>query len=481
MNINRQISNLTWPALLFFTSIMWVINLSAEMESSGIDFKDYKGLWLTKIDNEAIYLLIKKNHVARIIYKDRIDNNVYRGQWKLLKNTLLVSSNNFDDLKFCLKSSDLESAISLKEQKGQTKIQILTKVSDEILGEWARPPNYQAPKDQYMPSTYLGLWETKDLNGPRLINILNNRSVISRVKEVSKSNPKNILQGEWYKHGQQLHIAWEDGSYSIIDNRNENRVKLFHFGPGESINEEAASYELIKKSQSKFDWPKNHLLQTQSKNISLSQFDEKLLSKFYRGEWITINETQPNAVEIMKFNRFGGVNLASDPKIKGSWHLYDKGCLINLEGGIRMRLKYIGSAFLIFVHKANRPLDGYPNKILKTAPLNQKKLDELSNEFYFTLKFLKQVENLFTREGKPPLISNWSDRDIINPSPRSPWWWPIWSDNPKIEESKPFSKNNLSTTLTNDADFIDSNLEANQTNLSYPIYEAKESKWEWPF
>ena len=94
--------------------------------------------------------------------------------------------------------------------------------------------------------------------------------------------------------------------------------------------------------------------------------------KFYRGEWIILDETHPDALEIMKFNRFGGVDLASDKKIKGNWYLSGKGCLINLEDGIRMRLKYIGSAFLVFIYEANRPLDGYPNKILKAAPYHFK-------------------------------------------------------------------------------------------------------------
>ena len=318
----------------------------------------------------------------------------------------------------------------------------------------------------------------------RIIKIWNNTTVISKNKEEGSSQ-HSLVQGEWYKHGQQLHIAWEDGSYSIIDNRNENRVKLFDFAPGSVINEEVADYKLIKQSQSDFDesdWSKNQQILAQQNNISLSQFDYKSLLKFYRGEWITLDETQPNAFEIMKFNRFGGVNLASDSKIKGSWYLYGKGCLINLEDGIRMRLKYIGSAFLVFVYEANRPLDGFPNKILKAAPKNSQKLNLLNAEVTFTLKLLKQV-NLINAQGQQtmPLVSNWSNRDTINPSPSSPWWWPIWSDNPKIQESEHFSRNNLSPSLTNDADSIGSSTEAKQTNLPNPIDEINKSKWEWPF
>ena len=482
MNTNRQISILTWPALLVFVSVFCAIHLSAETNSSGIDFEDYKGLWLTEINDEAVYLLIKKNHIARYFYKDRIDNNVYKGQWKLdEENTLSVSSFDFNDLRFSLDRGD---SVSVNFPKGDTSISILTKVPGGILGEWARPPDYEAPKNTYMPSTYFGLWETQDEENPRIVNISNNRSVFSKNKEAT-SSPHDLLQGEWYKHGQQLHIAWEDGSYSIIDNRNKNRVKLFDFAPGTAINEDLADHKLIKRSPSdvdESDWSKNQKILAQQNNISLSQFDYKSLLKFYRGEWITLDGTQPNAVEIMKFNRFGGVNLASNSKIKGSWYLSGRGCLINLEDGIRMRLKYIGSAFLVFVYEANRPLDGFPNKILKAAPKNSQKLDLLNAEVSFTLKLLEQVNQINPKgQQKMPLISNWSNSDTINPSPRSPWWWPIWNDNPKIQESEPFSINNLSPSLTNDADSIGSSTEAKQTNLPNPIDEINKSKWEWPF
>lgn len=482
MNTNRQISISPWPILLILMTVICVIHLSAETDSTGFDFENYKGLWLTEINDEAIYLLIKKNHIARYFYKNRIDNNIYKGSWKLGEgNTILVSSLDFDNLSFQLGGDPSVADTS----KDATSTSILIKVPEEILGEWARPADYEVPENKYMPSTYFGLWEMQDLKKSNLIKVWNNRTVIRVSKQELTSKPQDILQGEWYKHGKQLHIAWEDGSYSIIDNRNENKVKLFDFAPGEAIIEEATNYTLIEQSQSEFDesyWSKNQQAKSQKQNISLSQFNYKSLLRFYRGEWIILNETQPNAVEIMKLNRFGGVNLASDTKTKGSWYLSGKGCLINLEDGIRMRLKYIGSAFLVFVYEANRPLDGYPNKILKAAPLNLQKLDMLNTEASYTLKLLKQVDRLDSKGKKPiPLISNWSDRDTINPSPSGPWWWPIWSDHPKIEEDDTFSKNNPSPSLTNDVDSIGSFKEAKHKNSPNPMDELNKKKWEWPF
>ena len=80
-----------------------------------------------------------------------------------------------------------------------------------------------------------GLWEVQDKEKSKKIKIWNNRYVVIYKSKEEVSSPHDLLQGEWYKHGQQLHIAWENGSYSIIDNRNEKQRKLFDFAQDPSL------------------------------------------------------------------------------------------------------------------------------------------------------------------------------------------------------------------------------------------------------
>ena len=483
MNKHQKKPHFLWLILWIFSISLFVIYSFAETNSEIIDSTDYRGLWLTKIKDESIYLLIKKNNLARYIYKDRIDNKVYVATWDVDEdNLLLISSFDFKDLKFSLKDKDLEPVISLKNKH---IIQKLTSVPQAILGEWAIPPDYEAPKNKYEPTTYFGLWETQDEKNPRIIYIQDNRTVFCKRKKTLANNSVLKLQGEWHKHGSQLHVAWEDGSYTVIDSSNENKVKLFDFEPGEALIVESSKYALVKKIQNGLDL--NTELANQGKfikedNISLSGFDYKSLLRFYRGEWVTLDETQPNAIDIIKFNKFGGLNIASDTNTKGSWFLSRKVCLLNLENGIRMRLKHVGSAFLLFVYEANRPLDSFPNKILKTAPLNPRKLDLINTESGYTIALLKQVNLLSTNnERSIPLISNWSNRDTINPIPIEPWWWPIWSDNLKMKEVDSFSENNISPLLTNGKDSIASDNHSPSRNSTETINLINKSKWEWPF
>ena len=75
MNNNRRILIFPW---LIFSILICSVQLEAEINSKDYDFADYNGVWLTEINNEYVYLLIKSNNIARYFYKDRIDNNVYR-------------------------------------------------------------------------------------------------------------------------------------------------------------------------------------------------------------------------------------------------------------------------------------------------------------------------------------------------------------------------------------------------------------------
>ena len=101
-------------------------------------------------------------------------------------NTLSISSMDFDDLQFRLEESLSDN--QLKDNKD--KINILKKVPKEILGDWARPPGFKIPKNEYMPSSYFGFWQTKETESFRIIKVSENRTVISFKKTLSQTEEK---------------------------------------------------------------------------------------------------------------------------------------------------------------------------------------------------------------------------------------------------------------------------------------------------
>lgn len=480
MKNNKQFLISKYSAIFIFLTIIIGGALQGEVNIDEPKLVKYEGLWLTEINGEDVYLLIKKDNLAGYIYKELHDNKIYNCSWEVdSNNCLLVSGENFKNMKF--KTNLYEQQI--KPEDEDFNFSIIKKISTKTLGEWALSPDHVSTLNNFNPTSYFGLWETQLENNPKLIKIYDDRTVLL-VEKSGKINIENTLQGVWQKHGDLLHVSWENGNYSLIDNRNKIEVKMYNFASGESISEEASSYDII----SKIDNPHNNthlseslLINTKQNNISLSQFDYKSLLKFYKGEWIIFDEENPNAIEILKLNRFGSVNLASDRKTKGRWRLSREGCIINLDQGIRMKLNYVGTAFLIFVYEANRPIDGYPNKVLKAVPANKHKLDILKIKAHYSLKLVEKVTKLKSSQNSMPLISNWSGLDTINPAPKSPWWWPIWSDNLKTKENGIFSQNNTSPSLTNQGDSIASiKVPENKTSPN-PMEKINESRWVWPF
>ena len=136
----------------------------------------------------------------------------------------------------------------------------------------------------------------------------------------------------WNKHGQQLHVAWENGAYSIFDNSNPERVKLFDFHSGEAIEEASASYSVLTQSLDTVDrkfWAAMRPSIDKKSRISLQHLAQKTLLKFYRGDWIAYDGMKDTPYDILKFGRFGGVELRSNKDNTGTWYPSGKRCTLS--------------------------------------------------------------------------------------------------------------------------------------------------------
>ena len=91
-----------------------------------------------------------------------------------------------------------------------------------------------------------------------------------------------------------------------------------------------------KSKTPKSNGEEDFIINSPGKSTLLAKLNFKSLINFYRGEWTVQDETNPKAIEIIKFKRFGGVVLESDKKAGGFWYVSNEECLINLENGIRM-------------------------------------------------------------------------------------------------------------------------------------------------
>ena len=458
-------------------------------EVKTLDFDAVKGVWLTQFNKGAAYFIIKRNNIAHYFYKETSDNTVYKGQWSSSSpDSLTFNWENGASLIFDLNSKKT-SFTPFGEGEEAPVLSDVEKIAEAQLGAWASPQSSKEVKNKYLPSDYFGLWKLSDTENLSFLFIHKDREVSLYKSEtpISKETPMSpSLIGKWFKHGQQLHIAWENGTYSVVDNSDPSAVKLFQHKPGESILGETKKPTLLSRDQSDIfpsGWdPRNN--SKRPKSISFSSFNFKKLLKFYRGQWIAMSDT--NFVEQIRLGRFGGVTFQSNKQQKGNWYISGSGILINLENGERMLLRHIGTGFLLFVYEATRPLDGYPNRIVRTAPLDTSKLDNLNTVPIFTLKLIKAANSikytnsLATNKATEESIPAFGGKNL----PNNPWWWPIWSDREIGSKNSlgDFSTDNTSDVLTTGQDSIVSKEALNKKqNPKKTAKQPKGSNWSWPF
>ena len=476
-------------------------------------FDDFKGVWLTEIDGRALYLIIQRNQIARYFYRTGIDNTVYQSRWQLdPKQGLDVLDIASVRIRIDLKSETIRyvsTDLSTPEETPSsplTQSSKIERVNSAILGDWARPPNYESPENEYIPASYFGYWKILSDADGRSFEVRKNRRVIALTLPTNaiedSEDTSTVLFGEWYKHGQQLHVSWENGTYSIIDNSNPKLVKLYEFRPGEAI-EESGSFSILTQSLETADrefWETMRSSIDQKSKISLQHLAKKTLLKFYRGDWIAHDPTNTEPYSIIKFGRFGGVELSSNKRNAGTWYPTGKRCTLNFEDGTRMLFSPVGSGFLIFVYEATRPLDAYPNKVLPTAPLNRGKLTWLKSEPSYSLDLLSQWAEAQFLHGETVHAfggSHYSTQSTQYSPPINPWWWPIWNDSPNpisteaVDDPNPskLSQNNGSTSETHEGLSLaskesDSDLESvdqESTAQAEEPFTPRANPWRWPY
>ena len=184
--------------------------------------------------------------------------------------------------------------------------------------------------------------------------------------------------------------------------------------------------------------------------------------------------------DIIKFGRFGGVELRSNKGNSGTWYPTGKRCTLNFEDGTRMQFQPVGSGFLIFVYEATRPLDAYPNKVLSTAPLDRNKLSWLKSEPSYALNLLSQWAEVQSLNG----LSGPSSSGLQKPSnynnPANPWWWPIWSDNPTPSSTISELSMNAKLPSVESEPNPESTLQENSSRVEEP-FTPRVDPWYWPF
>lgn len=468
----RKYKKLSFLLIVFFSFLTTVLS---EEISAEISFDSFRGLWLTQLETEPIYLIFKKNNNAHYLFVEGPDTSIYKGYWSYLnsKEIKLQWDNGttaiFDPLKKEFQAS------SNSNQTANNQTVAAEKIDDSLLGAWAKPYDYVEQKNTDIPTDFFGLWEIQNNSNEALIRIQKNRMVYQLSATNDPNQAINAMIGRWAKHGKQLHIIWENGSYSVVDNTNPNLVKLYPHIEGQFIldNEAEAPFKTIStdlSARSQAFWEGHSQVISNLKSIHLNTLNYKELNKFYRGDWIVSHKDDQG---LLQLGRFGGVDYYYNQHTKGNWYLTGNSLLINLENGSRLRLEIIGTGFLLSRFDARRPLDGYPNQIFQVAPLEKEKLYQFNVKPKSAIALRNKHLGLSETKNQRKAYLNSFQKQAADKFQVDPWWWPIWSENPENIGNKDLTNNSASVASSNE--------ETKKPGPDIERHRKLNSSWQWPF
>lgn len=468
----RNFKKLSFLLIGFFSFLATIVS---EEIPSEISFDSFKGVWLTQIEMEPIYLIFKKNNNAHYLFKEGPDTSVYKGRWSFLHaDSIELKWDNGTTAIFKPLEKQFQS-ISDSSQTVKIPTVAAKKIDASLLGAWARPYDYVEQKNTDSPSDFFGLWEIQNSPNESLIMIQKNRMVYKVSGTDDPNQTINALIGRWAKHGKQLHIIWENGSYSVIDNSKPNLVKLYPHTEGQIIldNEAEAPYKTLStdlSTRSQVFWKQQSQVISNLKSIHLSGLNYKELNKFYRGDWIV---SRMDDQGLLQLGRFGGVDYYANQHTKGNWYLTGNSLLINLENGSRLRLETIGTGFLLSLYDARRPLDGYPNQIFQIAPLEKEKLYQFSVKPNSAFALLGKHLGLAEAKNRKKEYFNTFQKEEADKFQVNPWWWPIWSETRENIDNKDLTNNSASVASSNE--------KTKKTGPDVERHRKLNSSWQWPF
>ena len=416
----------------------------------------FRGSWQVDTPEAGtLILLIKRNGQASYFWGDNTDGTVYKGIWELAENSITITWH--DDSRHRLERDSPGYGITYFDADGHARYTTpAQQIPREILGQWAKPPtdSTKLAADRDKARGFFGIWQIGDAGESKhYIFVESDRSAASTRN--TAADDMRGLRGSWAKQGNELHISWDSGHYSIL--REVDRGFAYkRINPASLIEDDETPFKPASRTSRdnlNSAWLTAYESERASRSGGVAFASRKSASQFYRGSWIV--KHREDAFEKIELGRFGGLSTTRDSSLKGDWLLSGQDIFMRWDDGIRKILSPIGQGFVIYEYKPPRPLDGVPTRILPAAPADITKLAEhLQGRQEVARQMLRLAEAAGIKSGDES--SSWGrtfmrwvwpfgGEDAASPdallqqegevdADNAPWWWPFWSEK-HLEES----------------------------------------------
>jgi hypothetical protein len=314
------------------------------------------------------------------------------------------------------------------------------------LGSWAVDPVSRRDQTQRdnEDAGFFGNWLIQpDGDEPYYILIRNDRSAASSLTSGFVSSSGKL--GTWARQGTELHITWEDASYTVFQVSGD-LFSVFHFVAGESLDEERSGHipaRRIRRDAVDADWLESFNAERDAAGWGIRFETQRAAQRFYRGNWLV--DRSDFGIERISLGRMGGIRSTRRPTARGEWRLATQDLFLNWEDGFRQVITPIGSNFVLFEYAAGRPVDAVPSRIFQAVPEDLDKLSATQRERKIEHPiFESQPVRALQRGGW--LSDLWPfgrerrqefpEDTFVQGAERSannPWWWPFWSENEAVD------------------------------------------------
>ncbi|MEM7674237.1 MAG: hypothetical protein AAF212_12915, partial [Verrucomicrobiota bacterium] len=351
---------------LLTTAILIGQTLLAQSEEETQLAETFEGVWQASFpeSGQKAYLILKGNQVASYFFDLTADNLVHSATWTLdsvITPKAIISGSLGDN--FEIFRGAVSYQVNWVRQDGTQVSGTAISVPDSQVGKLSVPPDEAGRRNTTLTAAegFFGTWEIQNKEGlPFYIIVEDNRT--AGCSFPFSSYGTRGLRGRWVKRGDELHINWDSGHFSILKELPDKYESIF-YNPGEALNDENAGQTTIAARvdfRAPGIWATEYRETKPTYATSISAFRKRSNARsFYRGKWDVVDQ-DGGIKETIDFGRFQDVDSNREDGVDGSWRISADWAYITWEDGLRAVAQPIDDAFAISIFLPDQALDGTP-------------------------------------------------------------------------------------------------------------------------
>ena len=367
---------------LFLASFFYSLHTHAQAVNPVVDAETFEGVWEATFSesDQSAFILIKDDNQASFFFDFTEDNLVHPATWSLdtVPETKLRVTSTMGHV-FEIVRGAANYQVLWSRNDGSSAQGTIISVPDSEVGKLSVSPDEARRRDTTLATAegFFGTWEIQNSEGlPFYIVVEDNRTAASSYPFSSYGT--RGLRGRWVKRGDELHIRWDSGHYSIIRELPTKYESVFYI-PGEALNDENAGETTIA---ARVDFRAPGLWATEYRETkadyatSISAFRKRSNARtFYRGKWDVV-DSDGSFKETIDLSRFQDIDSNREGGVDGSWRVSSDWAYITWEDGLRAVVQPIDDAFAISIFLPDQALDGTPYKYFPLVPHDERKYAE---------------------------------------------------------------------------------------------------------